>query len=231
MDATKPTGKAVNHITEEGRLELAKNRIACSFKRSSRHVSRALGMSQTAASAVQPANENSNSQEPLAPPRINAAALRPLLIAALGGLLAGVLLSSITHGIGSAAAPTLEAVSQNEIENAVGSMDLDTAGDAIGNARRCEAPLGFVTVSAQPSAPLAFIRIRSGNYLSPPLQITPSPQRVAVPFPAPYPTGNGVISVEGTARDLNVWLTPGLRTASLNGVWQINVFWTPKKPC
>jgi len=76
----------------------------------------------------------------------------------------------------------------------------------------------------------ATLRIRSGSYVSPAITLTEAPRRVAVPLPAPYPTGKGVISIEGTARGVNVWLTPGRHLESLNGIEAIPVVWTPKDP-
>jgi hypothetical protein len=122
-------------------------------------------------------------------------------------------------------------VAHNQLDDAILSMDTKGAGTASEDARQCKTPLAFVTVVAGPDASPGSIRIRSGGYLSPSVLVTASPQRIAIPFPAPYPTGRGVLSVEGTARDLTVWLSPGWRAAALDGAAQINVDWTPENPC
>src|SRR3954454_12146989 len=107
-----------------------------------------------------------------------------------------------------------------------------TAGRlALDEARQCKAPLAYVTISAAPGGSPSRVRIRSGGYQSPNILITDAPRRVAIPFPAPYPSGRGMISVEGAAFGLNVWLLPGRSFSAFNGTVDIPVNWTPKNPC
>src|SRR5262245_20551450 len=65
----------------------------------------------------------------------------------------------------------------------------------------------------------------------PPFTLTDAPQRVAIPFPAPYPTGQGVISVEGTADGAVISISPAWHLNSLPGSASLDVIWTPKDPC
>ena len=58
-----------------------------------------------------------------------------------------------------------------------------------------------------------------------------APQRVAIPFPAPYPTGRGVISVEGVANGAVISISPAWHIDSLGGSASLDVVWTPDKPC
>ncbi len=157
----------------------------------------------------------------------------PVLIATAGGLITSALLIGAIQRVdfGEAAALSLAAVATNQLEDAVLSLDSKASGAAAEEARQCKTPLAFVTVVAEPGSVPGSIRIRSGDYLSPSIRVTDSPRRVAVPFPAPYPTGKGVLSVEGSARGLTVWLSPGRYVGTLDGASPINVVWTPKNPC
>jgi hypothetical protein len=44
-----------------------------------------------------------------------------------------------------------------------------------------------VTLVKAPGSPSGTVRVRSGSYLSPAFHVTEAPQRVAIPYPAPYP--------------------------------------------
>ena len=156
-----------------------------------------------------------------------------MLIATVGGLVTGVLLIGAVQKVDTpqAAALSLETVAINQLDDAVLSLDAKAAGTAAEEARQCKTPLAFITVVAEPGSTPGSIRIRSGGYLSPSVRVTDSPRRIAIPFPAPYPTGKGVLSVEGTGRGLTVWLSPGRHLAALDGAAPINVVWTPKNPC
>jgi hypothetical protein len=156
--------------------------------------------------------------------------LKTLIIAIAGGLItAAVLVGGVSlMQSGKPGTFGLQTVAAADITDAATSLDSSIARAATDDARQCKVPLAFVTLSmAQGSASL---RIRSGNYVSPTITLTEAPRRVAVPFPAAYPTGKGVISIEGTARGVNVWLTPGKHFESLNGIEAIPVVWTPKDP-
>ncbi len=159
------------------------------------------------------------------------AGYRPALMMAAGGLLAGILLGglqSIPAQVGGI--PSLEGVAKSQLEDAILSMGPTTQATAAANdARQCKAPLAYLTVSAEAGAASA-IRIRSGNFLSPQILVTPSPRRVAIPFPAPYPSGKGVLVVEGEAHGLTLWLTPATHYTKLNGPAAINVVWSPTVP-
>jgi len=155
------------------------------------------------------------------------------VIAVLGGLLTAALLVGALQQLrtGQADAARIEIVARSQIDDAVLSLDSSAAGPIGEEARQCKTPLAFVTLALQPGAPPASIRIRSGNYLSPSLRLTDAPRRIAVPFPAPYPTGRGVLSVEGAAQGLTVWLSPAWRVGNLTGIAHRNVVWVPTNPC
>jgi hypothetical protein len=156
----------------------------------------------------------------------------PLLSMVFAGVLTGVLVSAagLRLETGTGAAPSLEAVAVDQIDAAIMSLGPQLAAGTIDDARQCKTPLTYVTISAAAGTTANSIRIRSGAYLSPPIAVTPTPRRVAIPYPAPYPTGKGVLIVEGTASGLNVWLTPGQHYTRLDGPAAISVIWAAKSP-
>jgi hypothetical protein len=155
----------------------------------------------------------------------------PLILAALSGLFTGVFLAGALQ-YQSPAALGLEKVAQGDIDEAISSIDPKQSGAAAEDARTCRIPLAFVTVTAEePSQTPKTIRIRSGSYVTPPLIVTPSPRRIALPFPAPYQAGRGVISVEGAVRGLSISLVPSWQAAAPEAGTEINVIWTPKTAC
>jgi hypothetical protein len=155
---------------------------------------------------------------------------KTLVIATVGGLITAALLVGAVSLMQSGKPGTfgLQTVATADITDAATSLNAAIAGTATDDARQCKVPLAFVTLSMTQGS--AVLRIRSGTYVSPDITLTEAPRRVAVPFPAAYPTGKGVISIEGNARGVNVWLTPGRHLEALNGIEAIPVVWTPKDP-
>jgi hypothetical protein len=155
----------------------------------------------------------------------------PGLVMAAGGLLTGIVagasLLALPSSLGAGA--ELHSVAKTHLEDAIASMGGRAPAAVIEEARQCKAPLAVLTVSADGAA--GAIRVRSGSYLSPAIQLNTAPQRIAIPFPAPYATGKGVLSVEGLGQGVYVWLSPGQYYTKLEGPAAINVWWTPKSPC
>ncbi len=159
--------------------------------------------------------------------------LRASLVAGAGGVVAGLAVATILIA-GPASRPasaTLDAVASADLSEAALSLDQTAGKQALDDARECKVPLAYVTLVTGPGDPPARIRIRSGAYLSPSISITNAPRRVAIPFPAAYASGKGVISIEGTAQNLSAWLAPARFVPHLAGTDVINVVWTPKNPC
>ena len=90
--------------------------------------------------------------------------------------------------------PTLALVAPAEIGDASKTLDPASSEQLAARAKECSVPLAHVAIWKIAGTSGGIIRIRSGNYVSPPFNLTEAPQRVAIPFPAPYPTGQGVIS-------------------------------------
>ncbi len=107
-------------------------------------------------------------------------------------------------------------------------MNPVSAKGAVDDARSCRVPLAVITLAAA-SGTTSTVRVHSGSYVSPSYVLTDQPQRIAIPFPATYPSGRGVISVEGQAQNLDVALTPTWKINSLTGTAARNVIWNSEK--
>jgi hypothetical protein len=185
---------------------------------------------QTAASAGARTQSNSVQKKTHAPKYLPSRGLAPMLMMAAGGLLTSIVVSAGMLAIPTGQEARLGSVPKDQLEDAIVSLAGQAAATTITEIRECKVPLAFVAVSAEAGAAASTIRLRSGSYLTPPLPLTPSPLRVAIPFPAPYLSGKGVLFVEGIAHGLTVWLTPGTHYTQVNGPMAISVVWTPKIP-
>ena len=158
-----------------------------------------------------------------------------LLVGIVGGFLtAGAVVLALNGGIPFIKkGPTLSIVAPAEITDA--SKTLDPANPKseqyASEAKKCSVPLAWVDIWKTPGASGGTIRIRSGDYISPPFTLTDAPQRVAIPFPAPYAIGKGVLSVEGAASGAVISISPAWHINSLPGSASLDVVWTPKDPC
>jgi len=101
-----------------------------------------------------------------------------------------------------------------EIIDASKTLDPASSEQLASRAKECSVPLAQVAIWKIPGASGGAIRIRSGSYISPVFTLTDAPQRVAIPFPAPYASGQGVISVEGAANGAVIGLRPVPKTPS-----------------
>jgi hypothetical protein len=126
---------------------------------------------------------------------------------------------------------TLSLVAPAEITDASRTLDPASSEQLASRAKECSVPLAQVAIWKTPGASGGAIRIRSGGYISPAFTLTDAPQRVAIPFPAPYATGRGVISVEGAADGAVISVSPAWHINSLAGSASLDVVWTPKDPC
>jgi hypothetical protein len=124
---------------------------------------------------------------------------------------------------------TLEVLIPADINAALPTLDPGTSKAAVDDAKNCKAPLAWVTLQ-RPSGHGGMVRVRSGSYLSPPIKLTSIPQRIAVPYPAPYPTGRGVLTLVGEADQVGFYLTPG-GVHDVNGTYSVNVHWQVRNPC
>jgi hypothetical protein len=151
----------------------------------------------------------------------------PLIAGLVAGIgMAAMLSSQRSNGEGA----ELASVAGFQIDAAATTMNLVGAKNAVDDAKSCRIPLAEITL-ATASGTTSTIRVHSGSYVSPSYLLTDQPQRIAIPFPATYLSGRGVISIEGQAQNLAVALTPTWKINSLNGTAARNVIWTPKNGC
>jgi hypothetical protein len=166
-------------------------------------------------------------------------AFRTVAVAIVGAVVTGLLAAAVivprqVESVSKSAAgtePTLAKVAAVELDSAIVTLDPATSQQAIADAKSCKAPIAWVSLTKQPGTADGSVRIRSGPYLSPPFHVTDVPQRVAIPYPAPYETGRGVLWAIGESGGLAIDLYPRWSIRSLNGAAAINVIWTPTDPC
>jgi hypothetical protein len=78
------------------------------------------------------------------------------------------------------------------------------------------------------------VRLREGNYLSPPITLTAVPQSVVFPMPRPDSAPvEEVLTIEGNANDVVITseLTNLRKVFDVHGVSAFNVIWKPLKTC
>jgi hypothetical protein len=158
--------------------------------------------------------------------------LRGLLVICGGALLTSLVVAfalSLNPGLPTEAKLTPIAVS--ELDAAAGTLITSQAAQRVADAKVCKAPLAVLTIVKQAGSPDATIRIGSGDYVSPPFVVTDQPQQVAVPFPAPYQVGKGLMSVMGEGKGITVWMTPGWIIPTLSGIATQNVWWDTRPNC
>lgn len=155
------------------------------------------------------------------------------LLVISGGALLTALLVAFALGLnpGSSNEAKLTPVAVSELDAAAATLIGSQAAQRVADAKTCKAPLVVLTIVKKGGSPDATIRIGSGDYVSPPFVVTDKPQQVAVPFPAPYPVGKGVMSVMGEGKDITVYMTPGWTVPILSGTATHNVWWDTKPNC
>ena len=95
----------------------------------------------------------------------------------------------------------------------------------------CRTPLAWVTLALPPGEPVSHIRLISGSYFSPVFNLSVTPIRVAIPFPAPYETGSGVLTAIDAGGAATISLLPTWRVSAQEGKTTRPVTWTPVKSC
>jgi hypothetical protein len=163
---------------------------------------------------------------------------RGTVIGIAGGLvIAGIAAAVVWPSVNGSKPPanvgeesTLEVLLPGEINAALPSLDPGTSKAAVDDAKNCKVPLAWVTLTQRPGEHGDLVRIRSGSYVSPPIKLTPAPQRVAIPYPAPYPAGRGVLTLVGEANQVGFYLTPG-GIHDVDGAYSVNVRWQVRSPC
>jgi hypothetical protein len=95
----------------------------------------------------------------------------------------------------------------------------------------CRQPLAWVSLASAPGEPPGHIRLISGAYVSPVFEVSATPVRVAIPYPAPYETGRGMLTAVDVGGGVMVALLPAWRVSAQEGKVTRPVTWTPVKNC
>ncbi len=172
------------------------------------------------------------------PPRGNKpGSSRSIVIAVAGGLITAGAIAAVIWPNVNAARPaavgeesSLEVLVPADINAALPTLDPGASKAAVDDAKNCKVPLAWVTLTQLPGEHGDLVRVRSGTYLSPPIKLTPTPQRIAIPYPAPYPVGRGVLTLIGEANQVGFYLTPG-GVHDVDGAYSVNVRWQVRNPC
>jgi hypothetical protein len=131
-------------------------------------------------------------------------------------------------------ASELTEVEPPEIEGALTTMTLSNSALVqyrTGKDGGCRRPLAWVTLVSAPGEPPSRVRLISGTYYSPVFEVTATPVRVALPFPAPYETGQGTLGVIDQGGDAAISLFPTWRVSAQDGKSTHVVTWHPVARC
>jgi hypothetical protein len=128
----------------------------------------------------------------------------------------------------------LTEVEETEVRGALTTMNLSNAVLAQfreGKDGGCRRPLAWVTLVSAAGEPPSRIRLISGNYYSPSFEVSATPMRVALPFPAPYETGQGTLTAIDVGGSATISLLPAWRVSAQDGKTTRAVTWHPVKSC
>lgn len=133
-----------------------------------------------------------------------------------------------------AGASRISSVPPEELAAAVKTMSpTDSVQENwLATAKSCQTPLAVLTLSRKNGAEDGFVRIHSGTFYSPWFKITEAKQQVAFPFPTPYKTGAGQVTLEGDVEGgLVVTLYPTWSSERFRGKLNIALTWDIDNPC
>jgi len=171
------------------------------------------------------------------PSQGSASLSRRRLLTIIGGGAAGAIViggvagTLIGRHTGPAGTSQIKPVPTSGLPHVEGTLARDQAARLMEQARRCQEPLAELTIWHSPGTPGGSISIISGAYHSPRFPLTATPSVIAVPFPAPYASGQGVFTVVGEANDFIIALEPPVMNNTMNGAVPISVWWEPAGGC
>jgi hypothetical protein len=148
-----------------------------------------------------------------------------------GGVVAGGVVGALVGRQTGAEAWQLETVPIAALPQVESTLAPDQVARLMEEARRCREPLARVSIWHSPATPGGMVSIVSAAYHSPRFALTATPSLVAFPFPAPYSSGQGVLTVVGEANDFAIALRPLLINSKVEGTLPIRVWWTPVGGC
>lgn len=127
----------------------------------------------------------------------------------------------------------LAEVADADFTDALSTTGLPAATTALvkQSSRNCMQRLAWVTLVHGGGQSQEAIRLRSGNYFSPVIRLPATPVRVAIPFPGPYASGEGNLTVLGADAGLTVALTPSWSILPNTPSATHRVTWRPSESC
>lgn len=124
----------------------------------------------------------------------------------------------------------LSEVASAELDDAVATLEptspVRTQARAMVD-QGCPYHLAWVALSRPGDASPGTVRIVSGAYVSPLFLTGATPARVAIPYPAPYETGRGTLTMLDAGGPAVVALTPPVHVVSRAGGTTRTVTWQP----
>jgi hypothetical protein len=128
----------------------------------------------------------------------------------------------------------LTEVQEREVAGALTTMNASNAVLAQfreAKAGGCRRPLAWVSLVSVAGELPSRIRLISGTYYSPVFEVSATPVRVAIPFPAPYETGHGALTAIDVGGSATISLLPAWRVSAQDGKPTRAVTWHPVKSC
>ncbi len=160
-----------------------------------------------------------------------------MVVAAISGVACWFWLTAGLASQSNATAPNvsdLAEVGEPDIAGALTTTSLPNAALAQFREAKdggCRRPLAWVSLVSPPGEPPSRIRLISGTYYSPIFQVSETPVRVAVPFPAPYETGHGTLTAIDVGGSATISLLPAWRVSAQEGKATRAVTWRPVTNC
>ena len=156
-----------------------------------------------------------------------------MIVSGAAGALWGVPIAEPPRSLDDGTAPVMARVAPNEIDAALTTMNLpsNVAARLKQQDRNCAPPLAWVSIARAPGTKGGKIRLLSGDYGSPIFTLTDGPLRVALPYPAAYEEGHGILSILSDADGATVALTPAWHTPVQRGRASHDVTWKPANAC
>jgi hypothetical protein len=128
----------------------------------------------------------------------------------------------------------LTEVEEGEVAGALTTMNLPNSAlpqFREGKDGGCRRPLAWVSLVSAPGEAPSRVRLISGTYYSPVFEVSAKPVRVALPFPAPYETGQGTLTAIDVGGSATISLLPAWRVSTQDGKTTRAVTWYPAKHC
>jgi hypothetical protein len=159
-----------------------------------------------------------------------------VVIAVISGVLSWYWLATGRANPSKSTAPNvsdLTEVEEHEIAGALTTMNAPNAFLAQFREGKggCRQPLAWVSLVSALDEPPSHIRLISGTYYSPVFDVSATPVRVAIPYPAPYETGRGALTAIDVGGSAMIALLPAWRVSAQEGRTTRPVIWHPVKRC